>query len=317
MLRRLLIAFLFPALTAVAALATPAGAAPVFPTGLRVGLELPPGLSKSQRLPGFEDPAHHVIVAVFQFPGAAYGQLKSAGFGKETRGMTDVSKADFAVAGGEGFLISGGITVKDQHQHRWLLLAKPEGAGKGGPLTAIVRVDVPDDARSVYSDAVVQKMLASTDFRPTPTQELLRLLPFELGDLAGFQVAHVVPGGAILIDRPADETGKISPPYMIVAIGRGRPNDPALEGKFARDLLRNGPLSDVQVTSADNIRIDNAPALELRADAKVPDGKAVSVVQWLRFGTGGFMRIIGVAPKNDWDKLFNRFRAVRDGVKSR
>ena len=319
MLRRLLIALLFPALTAVAALvlAAPAGAAAVFPTGLRVGLELPPGLVTSHRIPGFEDPGHHVVVAIFEFPGRAYDQFKSSGFRKETQSMTDVSKTDFTVAGGMGFLVSGGITVQGHQLHRWFLLAKPEGATKGGPLTAVIRVDVPDEARSVYSDAVVQKMLASADFRPIPTQELLGMLPFKLGNLAGFQVAHVLPGGAILTDGPADPAGKIGPPYVIVAVGRGVPSDPALQGKFARDMLRNGPLSNVQITSADKIRLNRAPTLELRADAQDPSGKAVSVVQWLRFGTGGFMRIVGVSPKNDWDKLFTRFRAVRDGIKPR
>jgi hypothetical protein len=37
----------------------------------------------------------------------------------------------------------------------------------------------------------------------------------------------------------------------------------------------------------------------------------------LLFGTGGFLHIIGVAHKDEWDKLFTRFRAVRDGVDSR
>ena len=55
----------------------------------------------------------------------------------------------------------------------------------------------------------------------------------------------------------------------------------------------------------------------MRATAQDPTGQQVAVVQWLRFGTGGFMRVLGVAPKDDWDKLFNRFRAVRDGVASR
>jgi len=319
MLRRLLITLLFPAMMAVAALAfaAPAGADPVFPTGLRVGLELPPGLTKSHRIPGFEDPAHHVVVAIFVFPGVAYDQLKGAGFQKETQSMTDVSKADFKVAGGPGFLVSGGITVKGRKERRWFLLAKPEDAAKGGPLTAVIRVDVPDEARSVYSDAAVQKMLVSTVFRPTPTQELLGMLPFKIGNLAGFQVAHIMPVGAILTDGPADQAGKIGPPYMIVAVGRGVPSDSGLQGKFARDMLRNGPLSDVRVTSTDKIRVDRAPTIELRADAMAPGGKAVSVVQWMRFGTTGFMRIVGVAPKNEWDKLFIRFRAVRDGISAR
>ena len=38
------------------------------------------------------------------------------------------------------------------------------------------------------------------------------------------------------------------------------------------------------------------------------------VAQWLRFGGGGFLRVVGVGRKDDWDALFTRFRAVRDGI---
>jgi hypothetical protein len=37
-------------------------------------------------------------------------------------------------------------------------------------------------------------------------------------------------------------------------------------------------------------------------------------VQWVRFGSGGFLRIVGVGRSDAWDALFTRFRAVRDGI---
>ena len=46
-------------------------------------------------------------------------------------------------------------------------------------------------------------------------------------------------------------------------------------------------------------------------------GNEVALVQWLRFGGSGFLRIIGVGAKDDWDALFTRFRAVRDGIEAR
>ncbi len=318
MLRRLLLPVL--ALLAVFPQVLPAAAAPEYPAGLRVGLELPPGLVASRRFPGFEDPAHHVLVAIFELPGQAYEQLLKAGFDKRTQGMGNVSKADFAVAGGSGYLVGGETTIKDQKAHRWFLLARPredDKSGKPPPVSSLIRVDVPDDARDVYSEAVVRKMLASVDFRATPIKEQLGMLPFELKDLAGFRVAKVLPGGAILTDGPSDQLGRARQPYIIVSIGRGGPSDPALRGNFARDALRNGPLTDIRVTSADTIRIGRARAYELRATATDPTGQAVTAVQWIQFGSGGYMRIIGVSSTDDWDKLFHRFRAVRDGIAAR
>jgi len=64
-------------------------------------------------------------------------------------------------------------------------------------------------------------------------------------------------------------------------------------------------------------RINGGPGYEIRAQAIGPRGDPVSMVQWVRFGGSGFLRIIGVGAKNDWDRLFSRFRAVRDGVEPR
>jgi cell division inhibitor SulA len=41
------------------------------------------------------------------------------------------------------------------------------------------------------------------------------------------------------------------------------------------------------------------------------------VAQWLRFSGGNFLRVIGIGRKDDWDALFTRFRALRDGIEFR
>jgi hypothetical protein len=57
---------------------------------------------------------------------------------------------------------------------------------------------------------------------------------------------------------------------------------------------------------------------EMRASGKdVKTGGEVQIVQWLRFGQGAYLRLLGFAPKDDWTKSFMRFRAVRDGVEAR
>jgi hypothetical protein len=41
------------------------------------------------------------------------------------------------------------------------------------------------------------------------------------------------------------------------------------------------------------------------------------MVQWLRFGSNGYLRVIGVSRTDKWDQSFSRFRAVRDGIEAR
>ena len=66
---------------------------------------------------------------------------------------------------------------------KWFLIA-------GTPtLTALITVQVPDAAKAAYPDAAIRAALQSLAVRATiPVEEQLSLLPFKLGDLAGFQV---------------------------------------------------------------------------------------------------------------------------------
>ena len=43
----------------------------------------------------------------------------------------------------------------------------------------------------------------------------------------------------------------------------------------------------------------------------------MKLVHWVRFGTGAFVRMIGVARADDWLKEYPKFRAVRDGLSPR
>jgi hypothetical protein len=88
-------------------------------------------------------------------------------------------------------------------------------------------------------------------------------------------------------------------------------------GLFSRDLLTRAPLRELTIQSGEQMRINGAPGFEIRGSAEDAHGNKVSVVQWIRFLGGGFIRIIGVAPTEQWDEMFNRFRAVRDGVTMR
>jgi hypothetical protein len=41
------------------------------------------------------------------------------------------------------------------------------------------------------------------------------------------------------------------------------------------------------------------------------------LVQWIRFGGGGFLRVVAFTHSDDWNNQFSRFRAVRDGIEMR
>jgi hypothetical protein len=311
MFRRLFV-YLFAAWAGLASGIPVAFAEPIFPPGLRIGLDPPGNLKLSTRFPGFEDSERKVVITILDLPASAYRELETAAFDKVQDNLQQVKRESFPFGSGIGFLISGVTQQNDVTVHRWSLLAMAIGESVPN-LTMLVNVEVPENAFSVYSDEVIRKALASVTFRPAPTQEQLGLLPFKLGDLSGFQVMQVLPTGTVILaDGPADNNER--QPFMIVSIERGGPTEAADRGLFARNLLANAPVRDLSMQSAEAMRISGAPGHEIRANGKGPAGDPVSLVQWLRFGTGAYLRVVGVSPAEKWDQSFGRFRTVRDGI---
>jgi len=305
---------LFVGWAGLATFGAAAHAEPIFPPGLRIGLEPPGDMKLSTRFPGFEDTGQKAVMAILDLPGSAYRELETAAFSKAQRDLQDAKRESFPFATGIGFLITGTAQQNGTTVHRWSLLAMAVGSVPN--LTMLINVEVPESALSVYSDAVIRKALATVTFRPAPIQEQLSLMPFKFRDLAGFQVMQVLPTGSVILGEGKAD-GDEPQPFMIVSVERNGPAEAGDRALFARDLLSNAPVRELRLQSSEPMRINGAPGHEIRAQAKGPRGDTVSLVQWLRFGTGGFLRIIGLSPTDKWDQSFGRFRTVRDGIDTR
>jgi hypothetical protein len=298
-------------------LAAPARAAtPSFPEGSRIGLVLPPGdLKPSKRFPGFEDSARKVTITLLDLPGRAYDAAEQGAFRDKIKGLTAAKRELFSFAGGIGYLITGRAKIDGQGAHAWYLLANTV-TRKTGRIAAFIRVHVPDAARAAYPDAAIRAALASVTFRLPPVDELVKRLPYKMSELAGFRIMRIAPPAVtVLIDGPTDNP--LKHPYMVVSIGRGAPREPSQQARFARNLLLRAPVRVGAITSAESMRLGGEPVFEIRANAKGPDGAPLEIVQWLRFRGSVFLRIVGVVHKDDWNKLFRRFRTVRDGINLR
>lgn len=291
----------------------PACAETLFPPGLRIGLEPPGDLKPSTQFSGFEDFDRKVAITILDLPASAYADFERAANAKDPQGLAAVKRENFSFHDGIGLLLTGRAEGKDVTLHKWILLA---AAPADKDLTALINVEVPEAALAIYSDAVIRKALASITFRPAPIQEQLGLLPFKVAQPAGFRVMKVFPpSGLILTDGPTDDLSKQA--YAIVTIGRGSPEQPDDRARFARDLLAQAPLRDIRPQSADAMRIGGNPGFEIRAQAEGLKGEPVMVAQWLRFSGGSYLRVVGVGRKDDWDALFTRLRALRDGIELR
>jgi hypothetical protein len=299
----------------LAAPAQPAQADPVFPRGSRVGLEAPATMVLSQTLPRFEDAERKAAITIIDLPGPALAEFQSKLFETASDNIVTVNKREaFITAGGVGFLLTMQLNENGQRGRKWVLLTS-SNTPQINNLTALVSVDVPEEATGYYTDEKVRAALATVSFRSVPTEEQLSLLPYRVGNLADFRVVQIMPpAGVILTDGPPERG--LSQPGMIISVMPQEQSTEASErGSFSVELLRSFGLPDIRITNSETLRLKGQPVFEVRAEATDPNGGApITVVQWIRFGEGGFTRIIGMAPSTKWVESFPRFRAVRDGI---
>jgi len=294
----------------------PAQAQVSFPLGSRVGLEVPKGLTPSTSGPGFEDTTRKVVISVLDLPGPAFPDVERAALAvQKNSGVNEEKRESFAFRSGIGSLISFRLTAEGTTYRKWILVAGSATATTAD-VTAVVSFQVPEAAHDTYPEQVVRTALASVTFRPTPVEEQLSQLPYKLADLAGFRVVRAAPtGGVILTDGPRDDSNE--QPNVMVSVLNGGPKEPRDRGSYAEQLLSTVPIAGMRLTNSEPMRIGGQPGYEVRAEGKDGHGNPVTVVQWLRFGTGGFLRVLAVAQKDKWDDAFPRFRAIRDGIQTR
>ena len=306
-------------LMALLVLMPPKGAAAadvIFPVGSRLGLVPPPGMVPSRTFQGFEEPGTKAAILLTTLPADAYEQLAKSMVPEAMKkeGIEVERREPVELPAGKGFVLTGRQTIEKERYRKWLLIASADD------LTALVNVQVPEQATN-YSAEAVRAAFATLAVRAQiPEAEQLTLIPFRIGELAGFHVEDVLPGRAIvLVDPPsqtADGASATAKARMFISALPGGPGEAADRDNFARVAFGQiVGIKDVRLQDAGPLRIANQPGYQTLAKAKdAGTGIDVMVVQWLRFGSGGFLRMIGIARADVWPEMFGRLRAVRDGV---
>ena len=285
----------------------------IFPVGSRVGLVPPAGMVVSKSFVGYEDVAKDSAILIAAQPAAAYPEIEKslATDVLKKNGITVDNREEMKFDFGKGTLVIGKQAADKTRYRKWLLNVQTND------LTALVNVQIPEQ-ETAYPDSTVRAALATLAVRATiPDAEKLSLLPFTLGDLAGFHVENVLPGRAVmLVDTPDGVPTDNFDARMFVAAFDGGPTENDDHAQFARMTFGQiVGIKDVQITMSEPLRIGGQSGFQTTAQAKdMKTGDDIMVAQWLRFGTGGFMQMIGMAKANVWTTALTRLRAVRDGI---
>lgn len=305
------------ALIAAWAAAPALAADAVFPLASHIGLVVPATMKPSQTFRGFEDRDAGASIVILEIPPQAVAgvekQLSPEALKKE--GMAEDKRETVTVNGAKGLLLAGTQeTDKKKFRKVLLLAAWPEGA-------SLVAFQVPDENKGKYPDAAVRAALMSVTLRPVvPIDEQIRLVPIVFDNLSGMRPFRVLGNSSIfLTEGAADPKEPADQPLLIVSIGPGGPEQASDRANFARQLFSGlNDFKDVRIVGTDVLRLDNLQTYEIQAEAKDPKSDVpMKLVQWIRFGSGAFIRFVGIARTDAWPQAFTKFRAVRDGTKPR
>jgi hypothetical protein len=270
------------------------------------------GLSTAKTFPGFESEDGNVKVLVTELPPAAYGEVVSA-FNSNPGGTGGVKQDKVETPAGLAYFTTETGKAGDTPVKRYSMIVP--GAGFSG----YVAVQIPENATRIYSDEAVRQMFASTVTRKqVSAEEQIALMPFKITNLADFKdIRTLAPGSSIILADGDESTGYESRPFMILGLIGATPQQADDRARFAQEAALQIPgVRESRVTMSEPIRINGQQGFETRIDGvsgkdKVP----VTVVQWIRFSSGGAsLRIIASAPRDQWLPAFARFRAVRDGI---
>lgn len=314
-------------LTSILCAGAPVAAADAqFPTGSHIGLVPPPGMTMSDSFPGFEDRERRAGIVISQLPGPAYEQfLQSMNAGAiEVPGVRNAKREVMLTEGGAAHLVTGDQEAEGVKFRKWLMITRRSVTGENSDLTFafVVTAQVPVEAQAIYPDAAIRKALASATLRASiPKAEILDRMPFTIDDFAEFKsVRAIVPNRAVMLtDIAAEREPPPDSALFMISVGAGAPSQADERGKFSQDLLRGiQGYENLRLVSAEPMRVRGQPGYEVRIEGNsIPDNTEVSIVQWMRFQGGSFIRMIGIAPKSKWSESYPRFRAVRDGVDRR
>lgn len=310
---------LFAVVVTLAFVLAPAGswaAETQYPLASRIGMIPPPGMELSSSFPGFEDRQNSVFIRLVALPDRAFAEIEKSMTNEalKKQGVIVEKRESIKLENGKGLVIVARQEAKPDRIRKWLLVAPLKG------ITGLISFEMPLDGKARYNDAAIRTALASVVSRPTiPNEEQLKLVPFKIGDLTGMRIVRLLPGTAIqLTDGPGNEF-EATQPHVVISVSTGGPSQPGERAQFAQLALGGlPPFKDLRVTNSEPMRVNGQAGYETRAQGRDPrDGTELEIVQWLRFGSGGYLRMVAFAPKEGWTESFMRFRKVRDSLDPR
>ena len=288
----------------------------VFPPSSRFGFAAPTDMMVSKRFTGFERRGGGAVVSVVELPAPAYTEMEQS-FTDETlkaQGMVVRSRESVPLADGlQGVLFTGEATASDvpgvPALNKWLLIVG------GSDVTGLI---IAQAASGAESEEAIRAMLTSVKLRGALSlDEQVAVLPFRIGDPAGFRPVRALAGNSVLMTLgPRDQISAMEQPILVIAHAVQAPTPQEQRDGLARQaLFANQTMKDFQIERSQSYRQNGVDWHEIVARAvDVPTNTPVVVAQTIRFAPDGYIRAVGVTRADQRSDVLPLFRQVVDSL---
>jgi hypothetical protein len=279
------------------------------PRGSRIVLEVPKGYSPASRFSGHVDEARGISIMIVEFPAAAYDEM-AKGMTPEVLARQQIlePKIGRLERGGEHFYVTGEQSTGGAAFAKFILILRE------GDTTAVITANVPKKvlASGAATAAEIEAILKSARVAGSPAAEKPL---FDLGYLGPFKSAGAMGGAATLYSLD----GLLTPPkpdparpLFLVAPSLDERPVGDLEAFSRRALETIRGYTDLSITAIRALTITDMRAVEATATAKVSrDSTDVWLIQTIVSPpSGGYVRMIGQAVADDWERLLPEFRKM-------
>ncbi len=288
--------------------------AAVFPDGSSFGIVPFEGGELADGFAGFIDPDDSTSVTINSLPVESWDEVAAAFQDPArlaTQGIVADSTEQVTVAGVPALRISGSQRFQDRSLPKCIYVIRGESE------IGLIAAQIPSLERA---DEDACALIQGIAVRGAPTlEDQLAGLPYQLSDLGGMRVAHILGGSSVILtDGPLDIVPAMEQPLMI-ATRSYAPTALAQDRKaFSQDLLRS--FEDFALSGelkADAIQISGFPATVIRTDAYNQDaGMDARLVQWTVFlPEGNYVRLMGIATQEQWETASPSFDRVASGLR--
>lgn len=241
--------------------------------------------------------------------GPVMATLESAAQAMAPRGVTLSEKVEIAGSPALKALYKGAQVANGEAMEKWVGYYEAE---------QVVLVTYQGPQGALESEKIAATF-ASIDFgTPATLEEKLAALPFVLGELGDMRVIDVISQSGVLLtlgEKDVDPEGM--QPVLIVVMSLGE------NAGFPEDL---GAFSDSLLRRVERIEIDGdirraeasvagLPGFRSEAAAMtVGDATPLRVVQWMGFGDGRYVRVVGRSRADAWEGAAPNFETVVQGL---